>query len=106
MKRSMTPLHSGSPTYEGVMGHPEPLHLVDPRIVRVAGPRDRGGHSEPDGVRPPLSRPLGILETAERSHRDARARKESAMRGNQGDKMTRQSSWSALEARRSLSEDQ
>src|SRR2546425_764565 len=35
MNRSITPLHSGSPTYEGEIDDPQPLHLVDPRLGDV-----------------------------------------------------------------------
>src|SRR5215831_9124098 len=35
MKRSATPLHSGSPTYDGEMVHPSTLHLVDPGVGDV-----------------------------------------------------------------------
>src|SRR3989454_1042243 len=35
MKRSATPLHSGSPTYDGEIVPPEPLHLVDPGVGDV-----------------------------------------------------------------------
>jgi len=55
----MTPLHCGSPTYDGVVVIPSPLPLVDPRIGDVARYNtewliERLGHQTPVAVRAAL----------------------------------------------------